>query len=424
MDITVAALGTRGDVQPMIALGKGLQSAGYHVTMIAGSNFTGWIEEHGLQAIPSVDMEALMNSEQGVAWSESSANPLRQVRMMRSLFDRHGAAMFEPIQAQARSTDLLISSFVSEALVQSVSEATGTPYLHTLLQPQRPTRSGAASLNAIVPRRSSILNRWSGMLGDRLIWSINARTVNRLRETVLGLRAHSPGSYLRARQHAPVIFGFSPQVVPPANDWPQHALATGYWFLDETAHWVPEPGLLAFLTYGSAPVYIGFGSMSSRDPQASLSLILDAVRQSGCRAVIASGWSGLDSASLPDSVYLIHHAPHSWLFDRVAAVIHHGGAGTTAAGLRAGRPTMIIPHMSDQPYWGRRVYELDVGVRPVPRHRLTSATLAQGILHLTGDAQIRRSAGTLGKAIRAETGVETAVQYIMQLAATLADHRS
>jgi sterol 3beta-glucosyltransferase len=152
--------------------------------------------------------------------------------------------------------------------------------------------------------------------------------------------------------------------------------------------------------------------MSSGSPQATVRLIGAALRETGQRAVIGSGWSGAAASDLPKNVLVVDHAPHDWLYERVAAVVHHGGAGTTAAGLRAGRPTLIIPHMSDQPFWGRRVHELGVGAKPIPRHRLTAETLAAGIRALVSDRAMAQQAAALGAQIRAEHGVENAVRWI------------
>jgi sterol 3beta-glucosyltransferase len=424
MRITVVALGTRGDVQPVIALSKGLQASGHAVTLIAGSNFADWIAGHGLGCLPSVDIEAVMSSDRGLTWTESSRNPMKQVQMMRELLNEHRAELYTPIMQSAASSDLLISGFTSEAFVQAVSQKSGVPYLSVLLQPQRPTSSGPAMPNPIVARGSSPLNRLMSSFIERVLWSVVAESVNELRTRHLQLPPHTAPTWIRVKLTAPTVYGFSRHVVPPASDWPSRTVVSGYWFLDEGVQWQPPPELAAFLAAGEPPVYIGFGSMSHRDPGATLSLILEAVRRSGQRALIATGWSSAragDSAdALPSTVLTIASAPHDWLFPRVSAVVHHGGAGTTAAGLRAGKPTMIIPHMSDQPYWGARVYALGVGVKPVPRHKLTAERLARGLHQLATDARLRDQARALGEQIRAERGVENAVRAIEQFGAELA----
>jgi UDP:flavonoid glycosyltransferase YjiC (YdhE family) len=224
----------------------------------------------------------------------------------------------------------------------------------------------------------------------------------------LKLPAHTAASYLRAARTIPALYAMSPHVVPPIRD--ANVYTTGYWFLDESA--APSADLERFLAAGDAPVYVGFGSMSSSDPAATLRLIVAATERAGRRAVIGRGWSGAAALDLPETVYMLDAAPHQWLFPRMAALVHHGGAGTTAAGLAAGKPTLIVPHMADQPYWGRRVAELGVGVAPLPRRKLSLATLAERLEQLLGDRSIQARAEALGRQIRNERGVEAAVVWI------------
>jgi UDP:flavonoid glycosyltransferase YjiC (YdhE family) len=160
--------------------------------------------------------------------------------------------------------------------------------------------------------------------------------------------------------------------------------------------------------------------VSNRAPDKTLRLILEALRLTGQRAIIAAGWGGVRAEKLPEGVFAVESVPHRWLFPRVAGVVHHGGAGTTAEGLRAGAPAMIIPHMADQPYWGRRVHELGVGVKPVPRHKLTAEALAAGLRQLVGDDAMRARARALGEIIQAERGVEVAVGVIEESVSRMA----
>ncbi|MEZ4672467.1 MAG: glycosyltransferase [Anaerolineae bacterium] len=416
MHITIAALGTRGDVQPILALGKGLQAAGHHVHIIAGSNFESWVRGFGFDFSPSLDMEAVMRSADGIAWAESSQNPFKQLGIMRRMLDDHGEQMVEPIVQSAASTDLLLSGFVSQPFVQSVSEKTGVRHITIALQPFRATRSGAAAMQPVLPKRDSLLNYGMGLFGEWLIWGVSRDTVNRLRSGQLNLPPHNYTSFRSAARPIPVIYGISRHVMPRAADWGVSVYQTGYWFLDEAQDWQPPDALRQFLESGSIPVYVGFGSMSSSDPATTVQTISEALSRSGQRGIIASGWSGADMTNLPAHVYLLDKAPHNWLFEQVAAVVHHGGAGTTAAGLRAGRPTMIVPHMSDQPYWGRRVQELGAGVKPVLRHKLNVDNLAAGIHELVTNTSITAAARHIGEQIRAEIGIQEAVAIIEKLA--------
>jgi sterol 3beta-glucosyltransferase len=209
-------------------------------------------------------------------------------------------------------------------------------------------------------------------------------------------------------QQYPTLYGFSPSVIPKPSDW-HNTEVTGYWFLDAATDWVPPADLMAFLQAGPPPVYIGFGSMGSRKPEETADLVLQAIARTGQRAILLSGWGGLSKADLPETVFMVESVPHSWLFSQVAAVVHHGGAGTTAAGLRAGVPSIVIPFFGDQPFWGQRVAKLGVGPEPIPRKQLTVERLAQAIRTAVTDRGMIRRAADLGAKIQAEDGVANAV---------------
>jgi sterol 3beta-glucosyltransferase len=196
--------------------------------------------------------------------------------------------------------------------------------------------------------------------------------------------------------------------------WSEHARVTGYWFLDHPPDWQPPADLVDFLESGPPPIYIGFGSLKSRGAEKAGRIVLDALRQSGHRGVIAIGGGGLSESDLPDEVFAVGSVPHDWLFPRMAAVVHHGGAGTTGAELRAGVPSVIVPVTNDQPFWGRRVRALGVGPAPIPRRRLTADRLARAICIAVTDESIRKRGAELGETIRAEDGVGNAVRIVNQ----------
>jgi sterol 3beta-glucosyltransferase len=215
----------------------------------------------------------------------------------------------------------------------------------------------------------------------------------------------------------PFLNGWSSHVAPDPPDWPSRGVeTTGYWFLDRPDDWTPPAALTAFLDDGPPPVYVGFGSMAGRDPRRTTRIVLDALRRAGCRGLLASGWGGLSARDLPASVHLCDQVPHDWLFPRVAAVVHHGGAGTTAAGLRAGRPTVVCPFFGDQPFWGRRVHDLGAGPPPIPQTHLTAERLARALRTVTECPSIRARAAAVGEKIRREDGVANAVAFIERMA--------
>jgi UDP:flavonoid glycosyltransferase YjiC (YdhE family) len=212
-----------------------------------------------------------------------------------------------------------------------------------------------------------------------------------------------------------VLYGYSPAVIPKPPDWGEDTHVTGYWFLDPVEAWTPPAALVEFLEAGPPPVFVGFGSMSSRKPEETTALIVDALDRAGQRAILLSGWGGLEGARVPDTVFVVDAVPYSWLFPRVAAVVHHGGAGTTSAGLRAGVPSLVIPFFGDQPFWGRRVAALGVGPEPVPRRRLTAERLARALREAVTDEGMRQRAAELGARIRTEDGVGRAVAVLETL---------
>jgi sterol 3beta-glucosyltransferase len=251
------------------------------------------------------------------------------------------------------------------------------------------------------------------------------RMVNTWRQEALELppRGALASELTRDGKPVPVLYAFSPHVVPVPPDWPATTVVTGYWFLDRPATWQPPRALVDFLEAGPPPVYVGFGSMTAADPAALTRLVIEALRQAGLRGVLAAGWGGLQSGALPGHVFALEAAPHDWLFPRMAAVVHHGGAGTTAAGLRAGRPTIICPFFGDQAFWGERVFALGAGPRPMAQKSLTAERLADALRQAVGEPGYGQRAEALGQRLQAERGVERAVELVSQGSARAAKPR-
>lgn len=211
-----------------------------------------------------------------------------------------------------------------------------------------------------------------------------------------------------------MLYGFSRHVVPVPTDTERPRFATGYWVLPTPGQWVPPAGLEAFLARPGPVVTVGFGSMASRDARSLAQLVVSGVRAAGVRAVLVSGWGGLDAAASED-VFRADSLPYEWLFPRVAAVVHHGGAGTTGTAVRAGVPAVVVPFTMDQPFWGSRVEALGVGPKPIPRKRLTAEALADALRRAVGDADLRSRAAALGARLREENGVTEAVAHFERL---------
>ncbi len=409
MRIGLIAYGTRGDVQPLLALGRGLQLAGHDVSVLAGSNFEAWIRGYGLAfADMGVDIQALMQSPDGVRWVEAPG--WSQPWHMRKLFTRASGLTMDSIWAFSGAVDVLVSSFTSDGLAVSAAEKRGIRWLSVGLQPLRPTRAGHAVFMAPLPTRNSALNRGMSAMTEIAMWVTFGDIYNTFRRK-LGLPQRGFADYKRLTYGAPLYLGFSEYVMPRPADYRANWHITGYWFLDEPK-WQPPQEVAQFLAAGPAPVYIGFGSATDRDARATTEAILSAVKQSGQRALISGGWAGLRGTVNDDNVLFIGGMPHSWLFARMSALVHHGGGGTTGAGARAGLPALLVPHFAEQPQWARRLFDLGVSPKPIPKNKLTADALAAGLRQMAADTDMRARAAALGANVRAEDGVDRAVALI------------
>ncbi len=419
MRVLLYGFGSRGDVQPFIALGKGLQRAGYDVTLSVGRNFESWVRSEGLTFQPiAIDMEALVQTDTAKDWIDGrKQTAVAEVRSMKRMFDGVAAQVAEDVLAALDHFDTFISGVLTVEAMNAAAAVRGKTCIVGTMTPWTPTRSGASGMNAPIPRGDSVVNLIFGYVVEAMMSNVFGALSRAVRAN-LKLRPSTPVDYMRAWNQAPTLMGISPLVTPHPPDWGDNLHVTGYWFLDRAADWQPPPELTAFLDSGDPPVYIGFGSMSSRDPESTLRLMLAAIEKTGQRTLIHSGWAGMRADDLPPNVRLIDSVPHDWLFPRMAAVIHHGGAGTTAAGLRAGVPSAVIAHIGDQPYWGRRIHELGVGAPPIRRHALTVENLSETIRLLTTDREMRVRAAAFGEQIRAEDGIGNAVRAFAKITGT------
>jgi sterol 3beta-glucosyltransferase len=412
MQIAIAASGTRGDVQPYVALGKGLRAAGHQVRLLTSDDFAGLVGDAGLEfASMGESIEKMLQSEEWRKTTESG-NFLAILARMNSEMKRRAEALASRIPALLRPADLIVAGVGGIGGPFSAAETFGIPIIQAYVFPITPTRAFASPLTPKLPMNA--LNPLSFQMMRQMLWQ-STRVADVTTRRALGMRRGSIFGPFRALEGQPILYGYSRHVLPRPADWSDGHSVTGYWFLDAPGDWQPPADLVNFLRAGAPPVYIGFGSMGSRSPKQAAELALRALARSGQRGVLASGWGGLRSSDLPDSVYMLSSVPHSWLFPQMAAVVHHGGAGTTAAGLRAGVPSIVVPHMGDQAFWGHRIAALGVGTPPIPRKRLTAAQLAHAITQTVTDQAMRGRAAALGAAIRAEDGIGQAVELIERL---------
>ncbi|NMC12259.1 MAG: glycosyltransferase family 1 protein [Chloroflexi bacterium] len=415
MKITVFAAGSRGDIQPCLVLCKGLQQAGYAVRLAAPEDFADFTRQFGVDFYPlRGDVQKIMASDTGRKFMEKGgANPIRSIRAMRTMLGPVVMQMVEDAYAACRDAQALICQGVLAGFGKSIAEVLNIPILDIEPTPLLPTRAFPAPAWPIQRNLGGWHNYFSGVAMLRVVWMWYQPYVNDFRKR-FGLSPYSSSDFQRILKSTPMLSAYSPGIIPHPSDWPEHFHVTGYLFPDNANTWQPSAELTAFLESGEPPVYIGFGSMAGNEPEQLARLVVEALAVCHQRGLLLTGWGGLRADWVPKNVFVVDSAPHSWLFPRMAAVVHHGGAGTTAEGLRAGVPTVIVPFAFDQSFWGARVHAMDLGSQPVPKKSLTAERLAQAIETAITNPDIKRRAKACGEAIRNEDGVGNAVKVIKQ----------
>ena len=415
MKITIFASGSRGDVQPYVALGKGLKDAGHTVGVLTSSDFQTMVLEQGLQFLDlGGNIQSVAQSMQGLL---EEGNFLKILASMgKTAKQLANQAAFSGLAA-CQDTDLIISGLGGLFTGLALAEKLGKPFIQAYYYPFTPTQDFP---NAVAPMPPGGVPRWANRLTHRLVqqmmWQNFRAADTQSRRQVLKLPPaplRGPFANLK-KQKQTILYGYSPQVIPFPRDWEDFIHVTGYWFLDPPSGWEAPVDLVNFIQSGPPPVYIGFGSMVNSKSGETTRLVLKALERTGQRGVLSAGWGGLKKEALPETVFMIDSLPFSWLFPQMAAVVHHGGAGTTSMGLWAGVPSIVTPFMGDQPFWGQRVYELGVGPQPIPLRNLTVDRLAEAIDLAVSDTSMRAKAARLGEQIRAENGVARAVEIIEQ----------
>jgi UDP:flavonoid glycosyltransferase YjiC (YdhE family) len=415
--VAIAAVGSRGDVAPLTGVGVALQEAGHRVVVAAYTPFSGLITGCGLEfrELSADFTPGAQNADTSPTAALAAMSTPRGVRAT-------GQLILDALRDVP--AEVLLLPPLSELAGHPLAEAMGIPSIGVRMQP----------LSATAAYPPTVLGAWSaGSRGNRMAANAGAQIIDRLYGGVvagfrkdLGLPKLPTRALRRHRTKAnwPILHGYSPIVVPRPTDWRAGLDVVGYWWPAPT-DWQPPQALTDFLAAGAAPVFIGLGStvVTERRAEHLADVIADALRQAGVRGVVQSGWAGLDVSG--DDVLVIGEAPHDWLFPQMAAVAHHCGAGTTAAALRAGVPTIAMPGPAgDQPFWARRLHELGASTPPIAQRKLTTDRLAAAIRIAVTDHQIRDATCQLAERIGSEDGAARVVAAVENLLHQTTDRES
>ena len=407
MNITILTYGSRGDVQPFIPLSLGLMARDHHVILAAPSRFKSLVEESEIRFV------ALAGDPEDLSRQLNNAgyNFIKQFRELMSHAIRIGAEIQRQTEVACKDADLVVHTFAHAVGGHTLAREKNIPDIHIQGFPMfTPTgdypnvtfrNRKLRSWNRITHRFARTMSWWGAKLGYEQV---------RRRTGLPKRKLYSPFVEDPVRPRTPILCAWSPSVIPPSRDWPPNVQVTGYLFGKQDDGYHPNLKLESFLDAGEPPICVSFGSMLNQGAAKTDSIIRDAFRQTNHRGIVLSGWSDVASESSNEILYL-DAVPHSWLLPRCEMVIHHGGAGTTSAGLCAGIPNIVVPHTADQPFWGSRVHAVGAGPKPIPVKKLSVENLMRAIADADNPV-IRKHAQTIGHELRREDGVGNAVQCI------------
>ncbi|GAA1562016.1 glycosyltransferase [Kribbella hippodromi] len=417
MDILILTHGTRGDVQPFVALGCALTEAGHSVRLGAPAASETLVRSYGLQFVPIADGPNKLSTDPIIREAfETNYRGLRGKGLAFELARKYRPMMDEVLDDLARiardGADLLVYHVILPG--QQLGEWLGIPALPVCMQPfWAPTSAFQNPMHAL--RIPTGLYRLSYRTSN-LWYQILSGHTRRWRTTTLGLPARRGfRDLLRGPDGRPVTLlqAFSAHLLAPMPaDYPSWVHTTGFWRLPAAPEWSPPRTVADFLAADSPVVYVGFGSMAGVDPERTRRTIVEAVRLAGVRAVVATGWGGIGIGRSDDNLLFIKDVPHDWLFSRVSVVVHHGGSGTSGAALAAGRPQVVCPFFVDQPYFAQRIHALGAAPPPLPQRDLNPVTLARAIETAVNDSAMAVSAAEAGHLVRAEEGVDHALKIV------------
>ncbi|XP_039138503.1 LOW QUALITY PROTEIN: sterol 3-beta-glucosyltransferase UGT80A2-like [Dioscorea cayenensis subsp. rotundata] len=416
LQIVILIVGTRGDVQPFIAIGKKLQDYGHRVRLATHANFKEFVLTAGLEFYPlGGDPKVLaeyMVKNKGFLPSAPSEITVQRKQLKDIIYSLYSACKDADADTGVPfKADAIIANPPAYGHTH-VAEALKVPIHIFFTMPWSPTSEFPHPLSRV---KQSAGYRLSYQIVDSMIWLGIRDMINDFRKRKLKLR---PVTYLSGSHtsgsDAPHAYIWSPHLVPKPKDWGPKIDVVGFCFLDLASNYVPPEPLVNWLEAGDKPIYIGFGSLPVQDPQKMTQIIVEALQTTGQRGIINKGWGGLGNLAEPkEFVYQLDNVPHDWLFLQCKAVVHHGGAGTTAAGLKAACPTTIVPFFGDQPFWGDRVHARGVGPAPIPVDQFSLPKLVEAINFML-DSKVKERAVELAKAMESEDGVTGAVKAFLK----------
>jgi sterol 3beta-glucosyltransferase len=412
MRVALLTYGTRGDVQPFIALARGLQQAGHQVRLAAPERLEALASPYNIPFVPLAGDPATFVQN---LIDTAAGNPLLILRTMRDFVFPLAAQVIVGMREACREVDVIVHTFLTTTGGHAIAREQGILDISVQFFPIfAPTGEFASPAFPQLPLGRHY-NRFTHNLFIQLFWWGGHIGYNWLK------RSHSAFPqqiawpfHSSARSVSPQLYAFSPTVVPRPNDWGPNVHITGYWTTDISDSWQPPEPLTQFLASQPPPVCINFGSIVSRDVNRVYDAVLAALTKTKQPGVILTGWGGWKSMDIPANVLALEAAPHDWLFPHMMAVIHHGGAGTTAAALRAGVPNIVVPFAADQPFWGQRVAKLKVGPPPIPAKQLHADRLEAAIRQVVESTTMRQRAAEVGRQLRTENGVGQAITIIEQ----------
>jgi sterol 3beta-glucosyltransferase len=417
MNIVLMTFGSRGDIQPFLALAVALRERGHTVTLAAPRDFEAQISAYSVPyvRIPVSTIEVLQK-ESAKGYTRKGMTPATLIAVWREIIPELKRGLYTAIHMvaeAAQDADLLIAHGLLIPLAYSLHEHLQIPLILSIAAPIVSTQAFPSPMFPPIPFGQRFYNPLTYQLLVRLVTSYMIEPMNTYRREV-GLPTLSTGKVIQLlfSGQIPILMHYSPHLVTSPPDWNTNIHVVGAWTLPAPSDWTPPDALAAFLSQGEPPVYIGFGSMDVANPAQMGQTIGEALRLANLRGVLQAGWAGL--AHEDEHLITIGDVPHDWLFPRMAAVVHHGGSGTTHSALSAGKPALIVPFMADQPMWGRRLAELGVNVPPIKSKQITTERLAAALRTLTQDSAMRQRAAELGALLRAEDGLAAACKFIEQ----------